>query len=239
MVTWGTNGALSDPLPAGRARPIERPRHRFHQTLEILEMIRLSKICLATAIVAVVAPLAAAHAQMDTQNTSRFAVEPYLAEYSFDNGGSNSGRTGIGGFGVRVMFGHSDATKTLSTFFNRARAGAFVTYTSEQKYYSTTHFGVQGDFPLFAAPTNGGWLDPFVSVGAGVFHTAINRAVFGNSLPAGFNPTQNKFALTPAVGTLIPIAGQIKFRGDLRDVVVFGDNTTQNFVAEGGISIGF
>jgi len=202
-------------------------------------MTSLSKLYCAAAALASLAPIATARAQSDLQNPSRFAVEPYLAEYSFDNGGNNGGRTGIGGFGVRVMFGHSDATKTLSTFFNRARAGAFVTYTSEQKYYSTTHFGVQGDFPLFAAPTNGGWLDPFASLRAGVFHTAINRAAFGSSLPPGFNPTQNKFALTPAVGTLIPITGSIKFRGDIGDVVVFGDNTTQNFVLEGGISIGF
>lgn len=204
----------------------------------------LSKLCSAAAAaltLATLAPLATAHAQTtnDTMRPSRFSVEPYLAEYSFDNGGNNGGRTGIGGFGARVMFGHSDATKALSTFFNRARAGAYLTYTSEQKNYSTTNIGVQGDFPIFAAPTYGGWLDPFVSLRAGVFHTAINRAVFGNSLPPGFNPTQNKFALTPAVGTLIPITGSIKFRGDLGDVVVFGDNTTQNFVAEGGISIGF
>ncbi|HET7456232.1 MAG TPA: hypothetical protein VFJ74_01170 [Gemmatimonadaceae bacterium] len=200
-------------------------------------MTRLSKLYAATAAAAVfAAPLATAHAQEATTTTapaSRFAVELYLAQYSVETEASS--RTGLGGFGARVMFGHSDATNVLRTFFNRARAGAFITYTAKQKEndVATTHVGAQADFPLLATPMNG-YLDPFVSLGAGVFHASTTGSV------AGTNTTSNDFALTPAVGTLIPITGAISFRGDLRDVVIFGQNkTTNNFLAEGGISIGF
>jgi hypothetical protein len=37
----------------------------------------------------------------------------------------------------------------------------------------------------------------------------------------------------------VPLTGAIKFRGDIRDVIVFGDERTNNFVFEGGISVGF
>ena len=177
----------------------------------------------AAAALAATAPVAAARAQ--DVASGRVTVEPYLAQYSIDNG---DGHTGIGGFGARVMFGHADATRALSTFFQRARAGVFFTYTSEQKGASTFHAGGEGDFPLFNAPIAGGFLDPFVSLGAGVFHFGYDGG--GKS---------NDFALTPAAGTLIPITGSIKLRGDIRDVIIFGDNTTNNLALEGGISIGF
>ena len=193
-------------------------------------MTRLSKMFCAAVVAATFTPLAAAHAQATeaSMSPSRYALELYLAQYSFDAGES---RTGIGGFGARVMFGHSDATRTLSSFFSRARAGAFLTYTAEQKDITTLHVGGQADFPLFATPVANGFLDPFVSLGAGVFRTSVSAV--------GVDDSQTHFALTPAAGTLIPITGSIAIRGDLRSVIIFADNTTNNFVAEGGISIGF
>jgi hypothetical protein len=186
----------------------------------------------ATALAAtlVAAPLSIAHAQ-DQSNMngapSRFMLEGYLAQYSVDVGDD---RTGIGGVGARLMFGRGGATNVLSTFFQRARAGVFVTYTGEQKDIQTLHYGVEGDFPLFAAPR--GWLDPVISVGLGGFRTSVDVIGEDNS--------STDFALTPGAGTRIPITGSIAFRGDLRDVIVFGpDNTSNNWVAEGGISIGF
>ena len=205
---------------------------------EILEMNRLSKLCCAAAAAIAFTPLAAAHAQESPnanslQRPSRYALELYLAQYSVETEASS--RSGLGGFGARVMFGHSDVTRTISSFFSRARAGAFLTYTAKQKNndVATTHVGGQVDFPILSAPLNG-YLDPFVSLGAGVFHASATGPT------SGTNTTSNDFALTPAAGTLIPITGSIAFRGDLRDVIIFGQSkTTNNFVAEGGISIGF
>jgi len=193
---------------------------------------RLFSLCTAAALVA--APLGAAQAQYDTNMNgapSKYTLELYLAQYSFDAGAGND-RTGIGGVGARMMFGRGDATKVVSTFFNRARAGVFATYTAEQKDITTWHIGGQADFPLFAAPIANGYLDPFVSLGAGLFRSSIDVI--------GADNTTNNFALTPAVGTLFPLTGAIKFRGDIRDAIVFNDgDASNNWVFEGGISIGF
>ena len=190
---------------------------------------RLFSLCTAAALV--VAPFGVAQAQYEANMAgapSRYALELYLAQYSFDNAGDGD-RTGIGGVGARMMFGRGGATNTLSTFFQRARAGVFLTYTGEQKDISTIHVGGQADFPLFQSPVYR--LDPFVSLGLGLFRSSVDVLGDDNS--------ETDFAFTPAVGTLIPITGSISFRGDLRDVIIFGEDRTNNFVAEGGISIGF
>lgn len=175
-------------------------------------------------------PLARARAQDVYGSTpSRYAIELYLAQYWLDVPGRD--REGLGGVGARMMFGRGDVTKAASSLFNRARAGVFATYTSEQKDVSTWHVGGQLDVPLFAAPVASGVLDPFVSLGAGLFRSSVD--VIGRT------DSRNDFAFTPAVGTLVPVTGAIKFRGDLRDVIVFGDDRTNNFVAEAGISVGF
>jgi len=196
-------------------------------------MSRFSTIALGAA--ALLCAPTLAHAQAapsDPYNASRFSVEPYLSETWTKNDVTDK-RNGTGGFGVRVMFGQSSASRALSTLFNRARAGAFVTYASGDNSLKQYNYGVQGDFPLFATPAGAGFrLDPFVSLGIGAIHSSVDAG-------SGTNITSNDFALTPAVGTLIPIAGAVKFRGDLRDAILFGNSTTNNFIAEGGISIGF
>lgn len=196
---------------------------------------RLFSLCTAAALVA--APLGVAHAQYETNangSPSRYSLELYLAQYRLKTDVTD-GSMGAGGVGARLMFGRSDVTRALSSFFNRARAGVFVTYTGKQGSddVSSWHAGGQADFPLLATPMS--YLDPFVSLGAGIFHTSRS-----NVGVTGTNVTSNDFALTPAIGTLIPITGSIGFRGDLRDAIVFGQgNTNNNFGAEGGISIGF
>ena len=163
---------------------------------------------------------------------SRVSIEPYLAHYFFDAGDD---REGLGGVGVRAMLGRGAVVGGMNTFFTRARAGIFFTYTAKQTDadVSTFNFGGQAEVPLFAAPVANGYLDPFISLGAGMFRTSADIAGPGDR-------TFSDFALTPGAGTLIPLFGAIAFRGDIRDVIIFGDpDTTNNFVFEGGISIGF
>ena len=195
---------------------------------------RLFSLCAAAALVA--APLSAAHAQAESNmngSPSRFALELYLAQYRIKTDASN-GSNGAGGVGARLMFGHSDATKVVSTFFQRARAGVYGTYMGEQGNddVSSWQLGGQLDFPLLATPMR--YMDPFVSLAAGVLHTSRN-----NTQQSGTSVTSSDFALTPAVGALFPITGSIAFRGDLRDAIVFGNSTTNNYGIEGGISVRF
>jgi hypothetical protein len=163
---------------------------------------------------------------------SRVSIEPFLSHIFFDNPvGDNDG---LGGIGVRAMVGRGAVVGGMNTFFTRARAGVFLTYTAEQTDFdiSTFHFGGQAEVPLFAAPVGGGYLDPFISVGAGMYRSS-------QPVEGGGDRTFSDFALTPGAGTLIPIFGAIAIRGDVRDVIIFGDKTTNNFALEGGLSIGF
>ena len=95
---------------------------------------------------------------------------------------------------------------------------------------------MQADFPLLAAPADATGplrFDPFLSLGAGIFNTSVPAG-------EGTRESSNDFAVTPAIGVQVPITGEIKFRGDIRDAIVFGEgNTRNNFALEGGISIGF
>lgn len=163
---------------------------------------------------------------------SRVSIEPYLAHYFFDVG---EDREGIGGIGVRAMLGRGAVVGGMNSFFTRARAGIFLTYTAAQTDLDvkTLHFGGQAEVPLFAAPVSGGYLDPFFSLSAGLMRLAADLEGPGDR-------TTTDFAITPGAGTLIPLFGALAIRGDIRDVIVFGEGeTTNNFVFEGGLSIGF
>lgn len=202
-------------------------------------MSRLSNLA-AGVLAAAVAPLAAAGAQdvADPYNPSRFVIEPYLS-HMFLETDANSDRESQGGFGVRVMFGQAQASQVVSSFFNRARVGGYLTYNAEQGdlELKSIHYGVQADFPLLAAPADATGplrFDPFLSLGAGVLNASVPSGT------SGTRESSNDFTLTPAAGVQVPITGEIKFRGDIRDVILFGEGrTSNNFVFEGGISIGF
>jgi hypothetical protein len=200
-------------------------------------MSQTRRLALAATALAFAAALpTSAHAQDDTMGPSRVSIEGFLAQYQFDTPGGD--REGLGGVGVRAMLGRGDVTGTLNSFFQRAKAGVFLVYTAEKNNVSTMNFGGQADFPLFAAPVASGYLDPFFSLGLGGFRTKID-VPSGTGVPEGFSATSTDFAVTPAIGTLIPLTGAIKFRGDIRDVIIFGDERTNNFLFEGGISVGF
>jgi hypothetical protein len=163
---------------------------------------------------------------------TRFTAEVYLAQYSLDNAGADGGRAGLGGFGGRLMFNRSAASDALRTFFTRASGGVFATYTTQDES-STLHYGVQGDVALFPAPVARGFLDPFVSLGVGGFRSSANNPLGEGSV------VNTDFAITPAAGTRVPLFSGISFRGDLRAPIIFGESTSVNFVAEGGLSLSF
>src|SRR5687767_5220517 len=190
-------------------------------------MSQTRRIALLASAFALFATSSRVHAQDDTMGPSRVSIEGFLAQYMFDNPGGD--REGIGGVGVRAMLGRGDVTGTLNNFFQRAKAGVFLVYTADQKDVSTLHFGGQADFPLFAAPVLNGYVDPFFSLGAGAFRVSQELTGSGDRV-------FTDLAVTPAIGALFPLTGAIKFRGDIRDVIVFGDDRTNNFVFEGGIS---
>ena len=169
------------------------------------------------------------------QRPYRFTVEGYLSQARFDGATVGRGERNLGGYGARVMFNRSTPAATVRSFFNRASVGAFATFTSSQGALdaSTTHIGAETDVSLFPTPIFRGTLDPFVSVGAGLLRSAHDVSVGGARL------TNNDFAFTPGLGTRLGFPGGFGFRGDLRAPIVFGNSTSINPVAEGGVYLSF
>lgn len=188
--------------------------------------MRTSRLAAATILAALLSASAAAAQDTPTGvQPYRFTVEGYLAQYWLDNGVDD--REAVGGFGARIMFHRSTAAAAARTFFSRATAGVYGTFTSQDNV-STQNIGAQVDAALFPSAIAAGRLDPFVSLGAGAFRTKVE----------GFDGETN-FVLTPAVGTRIPITGGVGFRGDIRAPIIFGDDTRLQWLAEGGVYISF
>jgi hypothetical protein len=202
----------------------------------MLNARKIAALAGALTLLAMPASQAAAQDQPIGVQPTRFTAELYLAQYSLDNVAADGGRSGLGGFGGRLMFNRSSASDALRTFFTRASGGVFATLTSGEGEadLSTQHFGVQGDVALFPAPVARGYLDPFISLGVGAFRTSVDNPTGGEG-----RLVNTDLAITPAAGTRIPLFSGISFRGDLRAPIIFGDNTSVNFVAEGGLSLSF
>ena len=159
---------------------------------------------------------------------ARFTLGGYLANYWFDRGGS-ADRASVGGYGVRLMFNRSTASRVARTFFDRASAGAFATLTTEQDGVSTQNIGGEVDVALFPTPIASGRLDPFIGLAAGILRSDADAV--GSS---------TDFALTPSIGTRIPFFSGIGFRGDIRTPIVFSDGDARvHPLIEGGIYISF
>jgi hypothetical protein len=207
------------------------------ETLQIMPIRTLRRRTAALGAALAALP-AIAHAQTSTDGGQpyRFTVEGYLAQYWLDNGVAD--KQGLGGFGGRLMFNRSTPARAVRTLADRATVGVFATYTTGQgdPEVSTLHAGAEVDASLFGAPIASGFLDPFVSIGAGFYRVSAD-------LPAttGSNDrrVRTDFALTPAAGTRVPFFNGIGARGDLRLPIIFGNTTSVNFVAEGGLYVSF
>jgi hypothetical protein len=117
------------------------------------------------------------------------------------------------------------------------------------------HVGGQIDWRLLPDPA-GGFVDPFVGIGAGVFRFRsddVNVVTGGDVVLRIPGELGSEFALSPTVGANFTLWKGLPFgiRGDIKDVVVFNreesdfttgaiaSRTTHNWVAEGGLSLSF
>jgi hypothetical protein len=166
----------------------------------------------------------------------RFTVEGFLAQsYINEDALVGNGKNSFGGYGARVMFNRSTPAAALRSFAERASVGAYVGTSSGQgvRDVATLQYGVQADVAFFPAPIFRATLDPFFSLGVGGYRTTFAPA-------SGAGDVENtNLAVTPALGTRIPLFGGIGFRGDLRAPIIFGDKTTVTGAAEGGIYLSF
>jgi hypothetical protein len=192
-----------------------------------MRMLRPLAAAVAAGLLAIGAAPAGAQETPTGVQPYRFTVEGYLANYWLDRGEAAGSRASVGGYGARVMFNRSTASAVARTFFQRASAGVYGTFTTKQNGVSTQNIGGQVDASLFPTAIAAGRLDPFLSLGAGGYRIA------------GGPDNKTNFVLTPAVGTRIPFFSGIGFRGDLRAPIVFGTDAQVNFLAEGGVYVSF
>lgn len=195
---------------------------------------RGAAIAAGTAAVVAVA-VAPRHAAAQDALGFRYTLEAYAASYTLDDAiGTN--KQNLGGFGARLTLNPREPDRPRATLADRAVGALFATYTAKQGSpdVSTLHVGAQTDASFLPRPL-GGILDPFLSLGLGIFRTSRENLI----APGGKRITRSDLAFSPAVGTRIHLGRGIGARGDLRAPLVFGTATTANFVAEGGLFVSF
>lgn len=197
-----------------------------------------SLVACITALAAVAALPATVHAQNLGPFRQFLSVDPYYAYEKVDLGASRD-RIGVNAYGARLWintapFGATDHVG-VSAFYTRS-------IRQESRGVSVTHYGAQFDiFP--AHRPAGGFIDPFVSVGAGAF----KLSTFGPRSGAEPDP-RTHLSLVPGIGLRVPIPNRFELRGELRDAVVFGGavgaspgdrRTTNNLEVQAGLGVTF
>ncbi len=192
---------------------------------------------LAVALLAIAVPRDAEAQNLDRRVQGWLTIDGFLSSYQIEALLDDSRRAVAGG-GMRVMFSARTLTGLDAGFLERSALGAFLIYTPTRDNLRTWHFGGQVDHRLFNTPI-GGILDPLVSIGAGAIRmdSPLGAAILGFD---GEPTVSQTFAtLVPGVGTRLRIARGLALRADLRDVVIFGQQTTHNWELAGGLSLLF
>ena len=173
----------------------------------------------------------AAEAQQVSQTHRRLLmVGGYGAGYSLDAGEDRARVTGGGG---RLLVNLAPFSGPGDNLLDDAVLGFFVAGGSGDDV-SVLHSGAELDLHFVHNPLFG-FLDPFVSVGAGRFRV---RQEGGAS--------EADFALSPGAGLRIPLRGLFELRADVQDVIVFGstlggggERTTHTPAATAGVQLRF
>ena len=178
--------------------------------------------------------LATSRAQAQLSTPGIITVEGLVTQYWLDDPGPG-GRIGVGGGGARIMLSMGGSSDAEGFWGRRPAAGVFIVATTEQKGISTFHVGGELDMQLFRGPLRGTF-DPFISIGFGAFRLSADEDVIGIPLD---DRASTEFTAVPGAGVHVRLHPRFSLRGDLRDVVIFGTETTHNLEASAGLAINF
>ena len=181
-------------------------------------MKRFGAVLLTVGVLAVSLPAVATAQEVVVERSRGVVVSGYLTHY-FNEADD------LGGGGARVMLNLARLTNRTSGLVQRSQIGAFVSFTQADGI-DGLHISSEYDLHLFTEPVFV-FLDPFVTVGAGVL-----RASNGGS--------ETNLTLSPGAGAYFNLlrGSIITFRGDLRYAIPFGD-IDPFFEAQGGVGIRF
>ena len=176
-----------------------------------------------------------AHAQNLGPFRQFLAIEPYYARTQLDVG-SGVPRVSLNGYGGRLWVNLAPFAGPHRNLISHGALAFFATYSPDQANRNSTvlHYGAQHD-AFFVNRPLGGFIDPFVSVGAGGFRIKTGTLASTN------------FSLSPGGGIRIPIPNRLQLRVDARDVMIFGSRTgtagakrtSQNLELLGALGITF
>ena len=163
------------------------------------------------------------------------AIEPYYARTRLDVG-TTAPRVNLNGYGGRLWVNLAPFAGPHRNLISHGALAFFATYSPNQanRNFTVLHYGAQHD-AFFVNRPLGGFIDPFVSVGAGGLRTKSGTLA------------TTKFALSPGGGIRIPIPNRLQLRFDARDMMIFGSRTgpagakrtSQNLELLGALGITF
>lgn len=194
----------------------------------------MESLALAAAYIAGWAP--GADAQEYGPHRTLLMIGGYGAAYRLDVGESQDGGERLGG-GGRLMLNLAPLSGPGNTLMDLMVLGGFVSYGRGDEG-SGLHSGAELDLHFVHNPL-GGFLDPFLQLGAGRFRTRVE----GEEDAAR---SEASFALSPGAGVRIARRGMVEMRADARDVIVFGstgadgeERTTHNLELTAGLQLRF
>lgn len=149
------------------------------------------------------------------------------------DGAEGQGRDRAWGGGGRLMLNLAPFSGPGNSLLDFLVMGGFVS-SSGGDDVSVLHSGAELDLHFVHNPL-GGFLDPFVLLGAGRFRTRLQGI-----------GEEADLALSPGAGVRIPLSGLFELRADARDVIVFrtgvrggGERTTHNPELTAGLNLRF
>lgn len=139
------------------------------------------------------------------------AIEPYYTRIMLDQG-ANVARDSRNGYGGRLWINLAPFTGKSWILPSNGAIALSAAYLPRQGSDSVSYltFGAQHD-AFFSNRPYGGFLDPFLSVGAGGL---VRRSLNGDHT--------TRFTLSPGGGIRIPIPNRLQLRVDARDLMMFG-----------------
>ena len=147
-----------------------------------------------------------------------------------------------GSFGGRLMWSPTPLVGAAPSLAGRTALGLYGMYAPERTFgpvlkFSTFGFGAVADVRPLSAPL-GGRVDPFLSLGTGLLHTAVDVSVAPSPSPlvAG---SRTAFTLTPGLGMRVLLTPGLALQGDVRDLVTFRGDTRHNLGFGAGLRLGF
>ena len=184
-------------------------------------------------------PLQTAHGQTGSWWNHRPAVEGQYTQIRFDGDNSTLSADGVGG---KLMWSPAPLAASPSSLVGRTSAGLYGTYTPAQAVTSSTRFsslsvGAVTEMRPLEAPVLGR-VEPFVSVGAGLLRTNVERGVSPAPSPL-LDRSRSAFTLTPGVGTRVRLTPGLALQGEVRDLVTFRTDTRHNVAFGAGLRLTF